>query len=184
MRSRTILASLFIATTAMGAAVIPSQAATFRLQSADFANGQAIPVIHEGVYPAGGCKGKSAPLTLKWSGAPMGTTGYALTMIDPDVKQIPGGFVHWVVYNIPATAHMIGPKVSYTYSKGTMGANIVGYFGPCPPTTDPAHHYHLTLYALNVAHIAGAHLTNAKLQAALKGHILGKATLVGLFKHP
>lgn len=184
MRTPSLIASLLIAATALGASAVPSRAATFTLRGADFINGGALPIIHEAAAPSIGCTGKNVTLTLRWSGAPTGTRGFALTMVDPDVTQIPGGFIHWVAYNIPLSARSIGPVVPYTYSKGTMGAGALGYFGPCPPLHAAAHHYHLTLYALNKAHLAGAHLTLAKLKAALAGHVLGTATLVGTFGRP
>ena len=184
MRTPSLIASLLVAATALGASAVPSRAATFTLQGADFMNGGALPTIHEAAAPSIGCSGKNVTLTLRWSGIPMGTRGFALTMIDPDVTQIPGGFIHWVAYNIPATARAIGPKVPYTYSKGTMGAGALGYFGLCPPLHAAAHHYHLTLYALDKAHLAGAHLTLPKLKAALAGHVLSTATLIGTFGRP
>ena len=184
MRPSYLIASLLIAATAAGAGTVPSRAATFTLQGADFTNGAALPAIHEAAAPSLGCNGKNVTLTLRWSGVPSGTRGFALTMVDPDVTQVPGGFIHWVAYNIPATARSIGPMVPYTYSKGTMGAGVIGYFGPCPPLHAPAHHYHLTLYALDKAHLVGAHLTLAKLTVALAGHVLGTATLIGTFGRP
>jgi Raf kinase inhibitor-like YbhB/YbcL family protein len=184
MRSRSIHASLLIAMITFGTTLAPSQAATFRLQGADFRAGAALPAVHEGKVPSMGCHGKDVALTLYWSGVPAGTRSFALTMVDPDVTQIPGGFVHWVAYNIPAKARTIGPKVRYKYSMGTMGAGVIGYFGPCPPLHAAAHHYHLTLYAVSVAHLAGKHLTRAKLEAALAGRVLGTAKLVGTFRRP
>ena len=47
--------------------------------------------------------GKNVSPALMWSGAPAATKQFALVMDDPDVPM-PGGFVHWVVYKIPATA--------------------------------------------------------------------------------
>jgi Raf kinase inhibitor-like YbhB/YbcL family protein len=184
MRSRSILASLLIALITVGTTLAPSQAATFRLRGADFRAGAPLSVVHEGNVPSMGCHGKDVALTLYWSGVPAGTRSFALTMVDPDVTQIPGGFVHWVAYNIPAKARTIGPKVRYKYSMGTMGAGVIGYFGPCPPLHAAAHHYHLTLYAVSVAHLAGKHLTRAKLEAALAGRVLGTAKLVGTFRRP
>src|SRR5207342_175172 len=43
--------------------------------------------------------GQTSPSpALIWKDAPAGTKSFALVMDDPDVTQIPGGFVHWVLY--------------------------------------------------------------------------------------
>ena len=47
--------------------------------------------------------GKNVSPALTWSGAPAATKQFAMVMDDPDVPM-PGGFVHWVVYKIPAAA--------------------------------------------------------------------------------
>jgi phosphatidylethanolamine-binding protein (PEBP) family uncharacterized protein len=44
------------------------------------------------------------------------------------------------------------------------------------------HHYVFTLYALNLAHLAGHGLTRDALRRAMRGHILGTATLIGTFR--
>jgi Raf kinase inhibitor-like YbhB/YbcL family protein len=119
----------------------------------------------------------------------MGTLSFALTELDPDVPKSfsPIGFPHWVVYNIPAAATSITPKSVTLYTSGKMGIgqySYPGYHGPCPPLHGPAHHYHFTLYALNVGHLAGKALNYSALQKAIKGHVLGKATLIGTFARP
>jgi phosphatidylethanolamine-binding protein (PEBP) family uncharacterized protein len=44
------------------------------------------------------------------------------------------------------------------------------------------HHYVFTLYALNLAHLAGHGLTRDALRRAMRSHILGTATLIGTFR--
>ena len=64
-----------------------------------------------------------------------------------------------------------------------MGGEYFGYDGPCPPWNDSIiHHYHFTLYALDVERcgVDGTFDGPAVLEA-IEGHVLGKASLVGTY---
>lgn len=64
-----------------------------------------------------------------------------------------------------------------------MQGQYFGYDGPCPPWNDSiVHHYHFTLYALDVERlpIEGT-FDGPAARAALEGHILGQAALVGTY---
>lgn len=64
-----------------------------------------------------------------------------------------------------------------------MRGSYFGYDGPCPPWNDTiVHHYHFTLYALDVdkAPVEGE-FGGAKLKAAIEGHILDKASFMGTY---
>jgi Raf kinase inhibitor-like YbhB/YbcL family protein len=161
------------------ALAISAQAHTpFRLASADFASGRPIPAIHEA--NAFGCHGQGIPLTLSWGGAPRSTRSFALTMIDTDA---PGGsFVHWIVYGIPASRRSISPGSLSSLRQGRNSAGLTGYFGPCPPPGSGPHHYHVSLYALDVSLRTGSVLELAALQRMIKHHVLAKATLIGTFR--
>ena len=52
------------------------------------------------------CGGQNRSPALAWSAYPTGTKSFALVMHDPDAPM-PGGFYHWVVYNIPAGARAL-----------------------------------------------------------------------------
>src|SRR5437588_10191538 len=92
--------------------------------------------------------------------------------------------IHWLAYNIPATATSIGPGLPQPYTNGTNGAGMRGFLGPCPPVHDKVHHYHFNLYALNIAHLSGKALTRDALLAAIKGHVIATATLIGTYQRP
>src|SRR5205807_2735204 len=94
--------------------------------------------------------------TLKWKNVPAQTSSFALLMNDVDAA-VAGGFHHWIVYNIPATARMLQGNAPYT--QGTNSLNIRTYFGPCPPATGEKHHYIFTLYALSTQHLQQSGLT-------------------------
>jgi hypothetical protein len=148
-------------------------AAAFVLESADFRPGRAIPTPQM----ASECGGLNRPPALTWTAPPKGTRSFALIVRDPDAA-IAGGFYHWVVYDVPATARAFGGG----HAGGQIGDASTGraaYYGPCPPP-GPPHRYIFTLYALDVAHAGGnAPLTGPQLETRVRGHVLGRATLEG-----
>ncbi|AGG87237.1 MULTISPECIES: YbhB/YbcL family Raf kinase inhibitor-like protein [Rhodanobacter] len=119
-------------------------------------------------------------------------------------------FVHWLMANIPAECGELaagacsdgitargkrapfGPPGSvqgvndYTgwfAGDAEMGGEYRGYDGPCPPWNDARlHHYHFKLHALDVAALplAGG-FSLAELRAAMAGHVLAEAELVGSY---
>jgi len=155
-------------------------AAQFSLASKTFSDGATLP--NSTVANVYGCTGANQAPELHWSGAPAGTKSFALTMFDPDAP-VAGGFWHWVVFNIPAgTTGISGEALLKGVGMGKTGVGTPGYVGPCPPPGKP-HHYVFTLYALDIANVSGADAstTGPELTAALKGHVLAKATLTGLY---
>ena len=64
-----------------------------------------------------------------------------------------------------------------------MSGNYYGYDGPCPPWNDTIlHHYVFTVYALDVDKLAtGDKFTGPDVMAAMQGHILGKASITGIY---
>jgi len=64
-----------------------------------------------------------------------------------------------------------------------MGGQYYGYDGPCPPWNDELlHHYHFMLYATDLERcpVEGA-FTGPQVRAALAGHVLAEARLVGTY---
>ena len=64
-----------------------------------------------------------------------------------------------------------------------MAGNYFGYDGPCPPWNDELkHHYVFTLYALDVPRLAvQGNFTGAEAVAAMKGSVLAKAAISGVY---
>lgn len=64
-----------------------------------------------------------------------------------------------------------------------MAGDYYGYDGPCPPWNDlRIHHYIFRLYALDEARLElPARFTGAEAYAALRGHILDEAQLIGRY---
>lgn len=118
---------------------------------------------------------------LRIEDVPEGTLSLVLTMDDPDVPEVAGVPVwdHWVVFNIPASMSDIpeGWDAVGTRGKGTRGE--LGYGGPRPP--DKEHRYFFTVYALDTLLDLPEGITKAECIAAISGHILEKAELIGRF---
>lgn len=156
---------------------------TFTLTSSSFVAGTPIPERHT-------CDGKDLSPPLAWSGAPAGAKTFALINDDPDARK-PGGWVHWVIYNIPASttglpegvARDARPSTPAGAEQGTNDFGKVGFNGSCPPPGKP-HHYHFTLYALDAALPLGPGATRDDVRKAMTGHVLGQAELIGLYARP
>jgi Raf kinase inhibitor-like YbhB/YbcL family protein len=129
------------------------------------------------------CDGKNISPPLEWSGAPVNTKSFALIMDDPDA---PGGtFVHWVIYNIPASQQNLSEnipavnKLSNGILQGKNSAQRIGYFGPCPP--GGIHRYIFKLYCLDTNLNLVSGITKADLLKAMEGHILVQCQLMGTY---
>jgi Raf kinase inhibitor-like YbhB/YbcL family protein len=64
-----------------------------------------------------------------------------------------------------------------------MGGDYFGYDGACPPWNDALkHRYVFTVYALDLAQLpVDGKFTQAQVLAAMQGHILGQASLTGVY---
>ena len=118
---------------------------------------------------------------------PAGTKSIALILDDPDApdpKAPRRVWVHWVLYNFPPTPR-VSPKMPTATGlpEGTAhGVNDfkkAAYSGPCPPVG--RHRYFHKLYALDTT-LDLAHATKAELEAAMKGHVLAQAELIGTYQ--
>ncbi len=116
---------------------------------------------------------------------------YAVVLEDPDARSAKP-FVHWVIWNIPATGASLpagiagGPKATAPGGaiQGLNGVGDIGYYGPHPPAGTGVHHYHLEVFALDepLALANGAQLRD--LTAAMKGHVVAEGELIGSFAAP
>jgi hypothetical protein len=152
----------------------------FTISSSSFRNDQPGPVK----FSRDG--GDISP-ALKWEGAPSGTKNFALICDDPDA---PGGtWVHWLIYGIPGDSIGLKENVSKTETVSSLGGvkqglnsyGSIGYGGPQPPRGHGVHHYHFQLYALDAELNLAPRVTRQQLEAAMKGHIIAEADLVGTF---
>ncbi len=128
--------------------------------------------------------GRNVTPPLKWTDPPAGTRSFALICEDPDAPR--GTFTHWLAFNLPAESRELSEAVpaEATLPNGTaQGTNDfgkAGYGGPKPPPGKP-HRYTFKLYALDRSLDVHPGATKAQLLAAMQGHILGEAQLVGRY---
>ena len=95
--------------------------------------------------------------------------------VTPHGKQGPDG--------PQGTRQGINDYTMWFASDKNMSGDYYGYDGPCPPWNDEIpHHYVFTLYALDVARcgVSGA-FKGPDVLAAIRGHVLGQATLTGVY---
>ena len=185
--SRAIPAVLLAATVAGLSLASAPASQQFTLFSPDVFPGKTIPLRY--VFNGMGCAGENISPPLEWNGAPEGARSFAVTMYDPDAPT-GSGWWHWVVYNIPAGTTSL-PAGAGDATKGLLPPGAVqgntdfgttGYGGPCPPVGDKPHHYHITVYALNVDKLdIPANATAAYVGFNLHSHTRAKAELVALY---
>ena len=165
---RALLLAAAALATASAAAAAPAPA--FKLTSPAFRAGGAIPVVYT-------CKGKSRSPGLHWTKPPASTASLALEIVDPDAP-VPGGFQHWLGWGLKPTARTQPPGKKLPV-EGANGTGKPGYVGPCPPSGN--HHYHFTLYALDAPLMLAGGSDRTAFHAAIRGHVLARARLVGTF---
>lgn len=128
------------------------------------------------------CDGENISPQLSWIDAPAGAKSFALICDDPDAPV--GTWVHWVLYNLSATelpeAVARTEQVLNTAKQGINDFKKIGYGGPCPPKGN-AHRYYFKLYALDSELNLASGATKEQLLAAMKGHILAEANLMGTY---
>ncbi len=135
---------------------------------------------HNGMIPAQHtCDGADASPPLSIREIPEKTRSLALIVDDPDA---PGKtWVHWVVWNLGAnTAEIPSNALSGDAVQGRNDWGKAAYGGPCPPSG--THRYFFKLYALDIPLPLKAGSTKAQLEEAMKGHVLGSAELIGLYR--
>jgi Raf kinase inhibitor-like YbhB/YbcL family protein len=149
-----------------------------KLASATIRSGEPIPAIHT-------CQGQDRSPPLAWSEIPVDTRSLVLIVDDPDAPR--GTYVHWVLFNLPADAVELAagvptsPELPSGARQGVNDSGDMGYRGPCPPPGTP-HRYYFRLYALDCALNLRPGINRTDLDAAMAGHVLAEATLMGTYQ--
>jgi Raf kinase inhibitor-like YbhB/YbcL family protein len=154
---------------------------TLRIESPEFVEGGEIPSECT-------CEGADSSPPLEWAGGRGATKSFALIVDDPDApdpKAPKMVYVHWVLYNLPAdVTWLAGGVAPGSLPAGTLEGindwNRTGYGGPCPPIG--RHRYYFKLYALDTMLPDLNKPTKAQLEAAMKGHVLDEAVLMGTYE--
>jgi Raf kinase inhibitor-like YbhB/YbcL family protein len=148
-----------------------------KVESAAFPQRGAIPAKHTG-------EGEDVSPALAWRGAPDGARSFAVVCHDPDAPLVsPGsyGFVHWVLYNIPASATELAEGTGeHTQGKNDFGKQ--GYGGPMPPEGHGIHHYFFWVLALDREPDLPSGLTLWQLLEKVEPDVLGMNRIVGTYE--
>ena len=124
------------------------------------------------------CQGENIRPHLKWSEFPRGTKSFAISVLDPDAPR--GTFVHWLIYNIPASVTEL--EEGLEIPKGAIEvANDAGkkqFIGPCPPSGK--HRYFFKVYALNVDKLSGINSDN--FIQKIEENSIESAEIIGLYQ--
>ena len=161
-------------------------AVTLNVSSSAFVQNGTIPTIYSSYD-------QNASPPLRWTRGPDGTQSYAILAEDPDANTTPLPVVHWVVWNIPpAVTELREGLESLDRLEDPMGlrqgpntaSGNVGYKGPHPPEADPPHHYHFQVFALDQRLDLRVGANREDLVRAMRGHVIAKGELVGLFGKP
>lgn len=157
--------------------LLGAKAADFKLTSEAYKQGTAIPAIHSRL-------GKNISPPLSWSGVPKNTKSFVIMMIDYDAKESVGHpVIHWVIYDIPPDVHALamGEK---DLKEGLNSYHLSGYIGMNPPR-GKIHKYYTYIYALDIVGVPiHENPTVSEVLGAIKGHIIGKACLMGTYRKP
>jgi Raf kinase inhibitor-like YbhB/YbcL family protein len=146
----------------------------FTLTTPSFQNGEEIPVRFT-------CDGNDVSPHLDWTSPPEGTKSFALVLDDPDAPS--RTFTHWLLFNLPAETRSLPEGAEGLGTGGRNDFEEDGFGGPCPPIGNGEHRYCFHLYALDVETLdLPANAGRKDLDAALQGHVLGEAQLVGRFR--
>jgi Raf kinase inhibitor-like YbhB/YbcL family protein len=135
--------------------------------------------------------GRNISPPLEWRNLPPGTRRIAVVCADFGAGA-PPPWVHWIIYNIPATATGL-PAGLPIDPAAPMPAGLAGavqglngwrrpiYRGPAPPAGAP-HIYYFTVYALDTDRDFEPNLTRPELLEAMSGHIIGRGEVVPIYE--
>jgi Raf kinase inhibitor-like YbhB/YbcL family protein len=155
--------------------------AELSLTSSAFASGGEIPAKHT-------ADGADVSPPLAWAGAPSGTRSFALIVDDPDAPDPAAPktvWVHWVLYDIPSSAGgleegVLPAALPAGTAQGLNDWRRTGWNGPSPPIG--RHRYFFKLYALDRVLGDLGQPRKAALLAAIEGHVLAQAELMGTYR--
>ena len=148
-----------------------------KITSAAFIEGGMIPREYT-------CDGRDISPHLAWTGAPEETKSLSIICDDPDAPM--GTWVHWVLFNIPATVDELpqgippGTVLENGARHGINDFGTFGYGGPCPP--GGTHRYYFKIYALDKELTQEPGTIKADLLKAMEGHILAEGHLMGRYE--
>lgn len=117
------------------------------------------------------CQGAAKPLRFRIADVPKSVTSIALIFEDLEAED--GTYVHWVVYNAPAsTAWLTAERLADGAVQGLSTAGAAAYIPPCPPTG--LHRYRAEVLGLDTMLSFDAPPTAEQLRAQASGHVVAR----------
>jgi Raf kinase inhibitor-like YbhB/YbcL family protein len=156
-----------------------SPATPLTISTAAFEDGETIPAEYTGAGAD-----RSPPLTVE--SVPEDAETLALVVDDPDAN----GFVHWLLWNVPATVDEIPADLPQEETvpaldsarQGTNDFGELGYRGPLPPEGDGPHTYRFAMSAVSTTLDLAAGAERGALESALAGSVLDTRRITGEFE--
>ncbi len=139
------------------------------VNSTAFKNGEPIPKKYT-------CDGEDINPPLTINGTPEQAKSLTLMVEDPDAPS--GLWIHWVVWNIPATTNSILEN-SVPGIEGLNTSRHHSYGGPCPPSG--THRYFFKIQALDTKLDLGDSSTKKDVEKAMLGHVIATGELMGTY---
>ncbi len=136
------------------------------------------PVFDRDIPRRYACDGKNISPPFEIKNVPPEAKSLALVVDDLDAPR--GTFVHWIIWNIdPAIREIKENSVPKGAVQGINDFKKHSYGGPCPPSR--THRYVFKVFALDVRLDLGPNSAAVDLQNAMKGHVISKAQMIGLY---
>lgn len=121
--------------------------------------------------------GKNPPLEFR--DVPGDAKSLVLIVDDPDAPM--KTWIHWTIWNIdPKTMEISENSSPKDAVEGITSSGRRGYNGPCPPSG--THRYFFKLFALDKMLELNPNSLAGDIENTIKGHVMQKAELIGLYK--
>jgi Raf kinase inhibitor-like YbhB/YbcL family protein len=164
---RLVLGALFL----MALRGFAEDAAPVDITASGFKQGEAIPVKYAQ-------KGGNLSPELHFGTEP--ANAVSLVLIVDDLDAPTGVWTHWLVWGLrPDTSGIPEGRLPAGAIQGKNSFGHTGYDGPVPPSG--THRYFFHIFALDTAITLSAGSDRAALEAAMKGHIVGKGVTFGTY---
>lgn len=143
-----------------------------------FANNTHIPKKYAFTY----CGGQNVNPPLYLKNLSNKAKSLVIVVEDPDANN----FLHWLAWNVELIETIpegVVKREIVNNPKMVQGVNdfgFTGYGGPCPPPGE-IHHYYFNVYVLDTMLNLPTTATKDDVLNAMKGHVIQKGLLIGLF---
>lgn len=165
------LGDLALASRRLGVVDVPR----IELSSQDFRDGEFLPT-------RASSDGDGTPPPLAWEATSPQPAAYVLICEDPDAPRATP-FVHWLVYGIPGEARSLDSNLG-DFREGLNDQGEAGFAPAAPQRGNGRHRYYFQLFALDQELNLPPGTTYDRLLAAMKGHVIARGELMGLYERP